>query len=131
MSNADFRANFAKLLAKAGDKADMVVRRTALELQSMMIERAPVDTGRFKSNFVAGIGTVNTDISAAPGSDATGRTATTLQGWKPGQTIFLTNSMIYARRLEFGWSKQAPAGMVRLAVANYSQALAKAVSDLK
>ena len=131
MSNSDFRANFAKLLSKAGDKADMVVRRTALELQSMMIERAPVDTGRFRSNFVAGIGTVNTDTSAAPGSDATGRTATTLQGWKPGQTIFLTNSMPYARRLEFGWSKQAPAGMVRLAVANYSQALAKAVGDLK
>ncbi len=131
MSNAVFRANFAKLLAKAGDKADMVVRRTALELQSMMIERAPVDTGRFKGNFQAGVGAANTDTSAAPGSDAKGRTATTLQGWKPGQTIFLTNSLVYARRLENGWSKQAPSGFVRLTVQNYSRALAKAVSELK
>lgn len=131
MSNADFKSNFAKLLAKAGAKADMVVKRTALELQSMMIEGAPVDTGRFKGNFQAGVGAVNADISAAAGSDAKGRTAAVLQGWKAGQTIFLTNSLPYARRLENGWSQQAPSGFVRLSVQNYSRALAETVRDIK
>lgn len=129
--NSDFKRDFAKLLAKVGAKAELVVRKTALELQSSMVRMSPVDTGRFKSNWQAGTGTANTDTSAAAGSDAKGRTATVLQGWKPGQTIFLTNSLPYARRLEFGWSKQAPAGMVRLTVQNYSRALAEAVKGIR
>lgn len=146
MSNAAFKRHFAALLKKAGDKASLVVRKTALELQSQMIEMTPVDSGRLKSNFQAGVGAVNTDTSAGAGSDAKGRTATVLEGWKVGQTIFLTNSMPYARTVEMGlfgkppgsangpktsggYSTQAPAGMVRLTVQNYSAALAKAVAS--
>jgi hypothetical protein len=56
-----------------------------------------------------------------------------LTGWKLGQTIFLSNSMPYSKRLEFGWSKHAPApnGIVRLTVQNYSAAIARAVAELK
>lgn len=126
-----FADDLNKLCKRAGDKAEMVVRKTALELQSGMIERSPVDTGRFKSNWACGVGAVNTDTSAAPGTDAEGRTRTVLEGWKPGQTIWLTNSLVYARRLENGWSQQAPSGMVRLTVQSYSQALARAVASIK
>jgi hypothetical protein len=131
MSNAAFKQNYARLLAKAGNKAELVVRKTAIELQSMMIARSPVDTGRFKGNWQAAIGTVNTDTSAAAGSDALGRTKTVLVGWKPGQTILLTNSMPYSIKLERGSSQQAPSGVVRLTVQNYSEALTRAVAELK
>lgn len=126
-----FAADLRKLCDRAGDKAEMVVRKTALELQSGMIERSPVDSGRFKSNWTCGVGAVNTDTSAAPGTDAEGRTRTVLEGWKPGQTIFLTNSLPYAARLERGWSKQAPTGVVRLTVQAYAQALKAAVESIK
>lgn len=126
-----FASDLRKLCDRAGDKAEMVVRKTALELQSGMIEKSPVDTGRFKGNWQCGIGTMNSDASAEPGSDAEGRTQAVLEGWKPGQTIWLTNSLVYARRLEAGWSQQAPAGMVRLTVQSYSEALKKAVASLK
>lgn len=126
-----FAADLNKLCKRAGDKAEMVVRKTALELQSGMISMSPVLTGRFKSNWTCGVGAVNTDTSAAPRTDAEGRTRTVLEGWKPGQTIFLTNSLVYARRLEAGWSQQAPAGMVRLTVQSYAQALKTAVESIK
>lgn len=131
MSNADFKQNFAKLLEKAGNKAELVVRKTALELQSSMIAMSPVDSGRFRSNWMAGVGVANTDTGAAPGTDALGRTGAVLTGWRPGQTILLTNSLSYGRKLEAGSSKQAPSGFVRLTVQNYSAALAKAVAELK
>ena len=134
MSNAAFKRDFAALLQKAGDKAEMVVRKTALELQSSMIGMAAVDTGRFKGNFQCGVGAVNATTDSPPdkGGGATiGRTQTVLEGWKVGQTIWLTNSLPYARRLEYGWSKQSPNGMVRLTVQNYSAALAKAVASIK
>ena len=54
-----------------------------------------------------------------------------LDQWTPGQTINLTNSMPYAKKLEDGSSTQAPSGVVRLAVQAYGDALAKAVSELK
>lgn len=129
-----FAENLNKLCARAGDKAQDVVRKTALELQAGMIEKSPVDTGRFKGNWQAGIGVVNTATDSGDdksGAGALGRTQTVLATWKPGQKIILTNSLPYAKRLEYGWSDQAPGGMVRLTVQAYSQALAKAVESIK
>ncbi|RQO83488.1 HK97 gp10 family phage protein [Acidovorax sp. FJL06] len=129
-----FAANLNKLCERAGDKAALVVRRAALELQSGMIERSPVDTGRFKGNWQCGIGSLNAATNSAAdssGQGALGRTATTLQGWTPGQTIVLSNSLPYAKRLENGWSQQAPSGMVRLTVQAYSDAVKKAVESIK
>lgn len=129
-----FAANLNALCARAGDKAELVVRKTALELQSMMVERSPVDTGRFKNNWQVGIGAVNTAANDGPdstGAGSIGRTEVALATWKPGQTIFLSNSLAYAKRLEEGYSLQAPSGMVRLSVQAYGDALAKAIAESK
>ena len=126
-----FAADLNRLCAKAGDKAEQVVRKTAIELQGGMIERSPVDTGRFKSNWQAGVGAINRATGDAPGSDAKGRTALAIATWKPGQTIYLTNSLPYANRLENGYSKQSPAGMVRLTVQEYGEYLKKAARSIK
>ena len=129
-----FAANLNKLCERAKDKAHIVVRKTAFELQGMMIDTSPVRTGRFRSNWAVGLGAINTSTDAAPdktGDAAKGRAQAALQGWKPGQTIYLSNSLPYARRLEMGWSKQAPQGMVRLTVQRYGDALAEAVKGLK
>lgn len=129
-----FAEDLRRQCDRAGDKAELVVRKTALELQSGMVERSPVDTGRFKGNWACGIGSMNTSTDAGEdktGAGAIGRTQTTLEGWKPGQAIWLTNSLPYARRLENGWSDQAPSGMVRLTVQSYAQALSAAVGSVK
>lgn len=126
-----FAADLNRLCAKAGDKAEQVVRKTAIELQGGMIERSPVDTGRFKSNWQAGVGAINRATGDAPGSDAKGRTALAIATWKPGQTIYLTNNLPYANRLENGYSKQSPAGMVRLTVQEYGEYLKKAARSIK
>lgn len=134
MSNAAFKRHFAALLKKAGDNAEIVVRKTALELQSSMVEMSPVDTGRFKANWQCGVGAVNTATDSGEdktGAAAIGRTQAALGSWKVGQTIMISNSLPYARRLEYGWSNQASGGMVRLTVQNYSRALAKAVASIK
>lgn len=130
-NNAEFKRKFAALLKKVGDDAETVVRKTAIEFQNAMIDRSPVDTGRFKSNWQCGIGAVNTSIADTAGSDAKGRTVTVLQGWNAGQTIWLTNSLPYAQRLEYGWSKQAPSGMVRLTVMDYERYLTKVLAEFK
>lgn len=131
IDNKAFKRNFSLLLQKAGAKAEMVVRKTALELQSSMVERSPVDTGRFRGNWQCGIGQMNAGTSDAPNSDAIGRTALALSAWTPGKTIWLTNSMPYSYKLEHGHSAQAPFGMVKLTVQNYATALAEAVRSIQ
>jgi len=129
-----FAENLNKLCERAKDKAHVVVRKTAFELQGMMIDMSPVDTGRFRGNWAVGLGAVNTKADASPdksGDAARGRAQAALQGWKPGQTIYLSNSVPYALRLERGWSQQAPTGVVRLTVQRYGDAMAEAVKELK
>jgi hypothetical protein len=126
-----FAADLQKLCDKAQGKMELVVRKTALQLQSSMISMSPVDTGRFRGNWQCGIGQKNTSTGDAPNSDALGRTAQALPAWKPGQMIWLTNSLPYSYRLEHGWSKQSPGGMVRLTIQSYTEALAKAVASTK
>ena len=129
-----FAADLKRLCDAAGDKAELVVRKAALDLGGQMVDRSPVDTGRFKSNWMTGIGAMDTSTTTA--ADPSGQPSRTklqaqVAGWKPGQTIWITNNLPYAYRLEHGYSKQAPGGMVRLAVQNYAQAVAKAAREVK
>ncbi len=117
-------------------KADMatVVRKTALSLGESMVLMSPVDTGRFRGNWQYGADAINTSTGGA--DDKSGRTSLNriqagIRGWKPGQTIYITNSLVYGPRLEAGWSKQAPAGFVRVSVANYQQYIADAIASVK
>lgn len=143
-----FARDLALLCQRAGDKAELVVRKTALDLYGQMIERSPVGNpdlwkspapegytgGRFKNNWQVGVGVLNDDTSREPsaqGGGALGAFDAAIRTWKPGQTIWMTNSMPYAKKLEYGHSKQAPGGMVRLAVQNYSQAIKKAADQVR
>lgn len=39
--------------------------------------------------------------------------------FNPGDTLTMLNSVPYIRRLEYGWSQQSPAGMLRLNAARW------------
>ncbi len=140
-----FASDLKKLCAKAGDNAEEVVRKVAIELQNGMIEKSPVGNpdlwkgkappgyvgGQFRANWQCGVGSINSVVSDPVGTDSIGKTRVKLEAWKPGQTIYLTNSLPYANRLEYGYSGQAPAGMVRLSVQEYGQYLKKAARSIK
>jgi len=169
-NNEAFKAGFARMIKAVGDKADEVVRKTALDMQTSMVNMSPVGDptgwlslnpysditvpgmktkkpktkkkapvgyvgGTLRANWQTGIGSVNTDTSAAPdktGNVSIDRTKTLMAEWKPGQTIFLTNTLPYAKAIEYGHSHtQAPQGMVRITVQNYAQYLAEAVNSVK
>lgn len=187
-----FAADLKKLCAAAGDKAELVVRRSALDLGGHMVDGSPVGNpdlwaenkgatymretynlfvdahnadigkgkgrlrrksqkalnaefgnkagkgytgGRFKNNWRTAVGG-SADNSTIDKPDRAGLTSrvlmdTVVYSWQPGQTIFITNSLPYAKKLEFGHSKQAPAGVVRLAVQNFATAVAKAAREVK
>ncbi len=120
----------AQAQAKLRKRADQALRALVLEASKRIVLRTPVRTGRARGNWHLASG--SPDLSTTESTDRTGgRTLTTiltkLEGMKGGDTIFLTNALPYIIPLEHGSSKQAPAGMVKITVAEL-QPLAREVA---
>jgi hypothetical protein len=109
----DFSEQVAAFAAKAKGCADAVVRDAVQEIGDRLIERSPVRTGRFRSNWVYGLGgasslvTDKTDGTVVMGIDAMPVDAA-------GRLHVISNNLPYALALEYGASRQAPQGMVGL-----------------
>jgi hypothetical protein len=96
---------------------DEHTRKTALLVWRGVILRSPVDTGRFRSNWQIGTGAMpsgTTDNTGGPMSFNVG-------GDLMGKTVYIVNNLPYARRLEEGWSDQAPHGMVAITLAEVNE----------
>lgn len=119
-----FTLDIQAFVAKAKKNPETVMRSVSLKLFSAIIKASPVDTGRFRGNWQTTGVTPATGLIA--GVDPTGNKAvnsaatfiTNATGW---DTFTLTNNLPYAERLEYGWSKQAPVGMVRVNIARFQQ----------
>ena len=84
--------------------------------------------GRLAGGFLA-TGTLKLDDKAGTATIAR-VTAETLK-LKAGEVIYLVNNLEYARALEYGHSKQAPKGMVRITVAEFPQVVRKAAQETR
>lgn len=133
-----------ELVSQAKDDIDTVVRRATLELFSSVGVKSPVDTGRFRANWNVQYATA--DLSTTASTDQ-GRMTTEIakvESLAVGGIVYMTNSLPYAAVLEFGgypnppkggegktvngFSKQAPAGMVRLSVVEFQSHVKAALS---
>ena len=77
--------------------------------------------GRFRANWQVGIGlmdTTTTEDTDAGGGKTLQRLSGEARRARAGNVVVISNSLPYAQRLENGWSKQAPSGMVRLTIAD-------------
>lgn len=135
MANETFGLDIARFVEKAKAAPEQVVRKVGLDLASRVVLRSPVDTGRFRANWNVAFGRVDTLTTLS--TDKTGgktieRVRVQLNGWQPGQDIYLTNSLPYAIPLEYGHSKkQAPLGMVRITVTEFQTFVDAAASEVR
>ena len=129
-----FTLDIQAFVAKAKKNPETVMRSVSLKLFSAIIKASPVDTGRFRGNWQTTGVTPATGLIA--GVDPTGNKAvnsaatfiTNAPGW---DTFTLTNNLPYAERLEYGWSKQAPTGIVRVNVIRFQQLINEEAAKVK
>lgn len=101
----------------------LIVSKLALEALSRVVMRSPVDLGRFRGNWNVSFGAMDTTTTTEldpTGQKTIAKGTGTISGYKGDNIIWLANSLPYANRLENGWSKQAPKGMVALTFAELS-----------
>lgn len=118
-----FAIDISKFSKKFGINANTAARKIILDIQRDTMLATPVDTGMLRSSWFVGIGAEPSGQAAAPdmGASAMSGAVSTLGSFKWGNTVYLTNNLPYANRIEFeGWSHtKAPAGMLRITVARY------------
>jgi len=127
-----FSRQIKRFAKKAGKNMDNVVRMSFIELSTRIVRRSPVGDptkwkgnapkgytgGRFRANWQAGVnrkpsGEVNsTNMASSTASISAAARA-------KARSYYLMNNLPYATSLENGHSRQAPAGIVKLAVAEW------------
>jgi hypothetical protein len=145
---ADFGKAVAAWSEKTGESVDDIVVATVMDLTRRVIRRTPVGNpdlwkssppegytgGQAKGNWIASIG----EPSAGVFDGVTAKNASKPMQWAmpsiqraPDNVYYLVNNLPYVVALEYGWSDQAPQGMVRLTVAEFNQSIEKAISKHK
>jgi hypothetical protein len=122
---ADRMDKLAKAIPEAASNTAIEVTQTIV---GDLAFKTPVDTSQALSNWIVtlgarNVGTIDPHFPGEHGSTQKGSAAQTiaeaqavLKAKKPGQVIFITNNLPYIRRLNDGYSGQAPAGFVERAV---------------
>lgn len=128
---SEFRAALEEWIGnQVPEVAVAVHQKVSLQALAGVVRKSPVDTGRFRANWQVSVNAPNLSeieaTEASPrGSNPSGRqigeAATRLEALKPYGITYIQNNLPYALRLETGYSKQAPQGMVALTLAELQQ----------
>lgn len=137
MTNAQFRGDIKRWTAKSNNAMELYARRVTRELHNRIVFNTPVDKGQLHWNWQIGNGSINGLVEKHTGTDKSGayaKAAVAINSIKiNGQIVYITNSVEYAYRIEYaGWSHtKAPAGMMRVALAEMGSILNKAAFEVK
>lgn len=130
-----FALDVSKFVEKAKKNPEKVMRQVSIKLFSAIIKASPVDTGRFRMNWMASGGTPaagTTDATDKSGNIAIGNATSFVLKATDWHEFTLTNNLPYAQQLEYGhWSKQAPQGMVRINVSRFQQLINEEANKVK
>jgi hypothetical protein len=99
---------------KAHRRAEHIARSAVMQLGAETVLGSPVDTGRFRGNWQFGTTLPEGEVIGPFSPNVMPDFSEVESTLDLGDTAFLINNLPYARALEYGHSKQFPAGIVRL-----------------
>ena len=143
-----FALDLQRFAEKTKEKAHDAVGAIVVNIARRIDERSPVGDARYWVNpppagYVGGHFRANWQLGVEvrpageiagvdPSGEATqSRIVAAIPEDAAGRVFFLTNNAPYARRLEEGWSRQAPQGMVGLTVVEFQQIVDQAVEAVQ
>jgi len=117
-----------RLAQRAQAQFEDVARKATYDLFRAVVLKSPVDTGRFRSNW-----NVTASVPSFTYSESTNVSRADSETLKAltlpvGGVVYLSNGLPYANRLEYGYSNQAPSGMIRTSVADFNRFVDRALA---
>lgn len=142
-----FALDLQKFATKCADKADDLVGNVVVRIAAELDRRSPVGDvtywlsppprgyigGHFRANWQLGVGVRPAGEVAGvdpSGSRTLGGIIAEIPEQSAGKVFWLVNNTPYAQRLENGWSRQAPQGLVGLTVVMFQQVVRDAVEAM-
>ena len=142
-----FSLDLQKFAAKAGKRADDAVGNIVVRIAAELDRRSPVGDatywknkppkgyvgGRFRGNWQLGVGTLpagETGRIDKTGEATLGAIVARIPEDAAGKIYWIANNVPYAQRIEHGWSRQAPEGLVGLTVVGFQTIVREAVAAL-
>lgn len=145
---ATFAEQVKAFADKTNEKTNLIVKKIVVDIGTRLVLRSPVGDpsywvspppagyvgGRFRANWQYGLDAADTKTSEE--IDKTGATTISrVTGEVPSEAVghvhYITNSLPYSMRLENGWSRQAPHGMVALTEEEFTPIVREAAAQLK
>lgn len=135
-----FSSMVSKFAKAAPEQANAVIRKSTLELFTDIIMDTPVKTGRARGNWQVSFGSPASGVLDERGdkesdnktsSPTAGVITDALNSDRTTSVIFLTNNLPYIKKLEYGYSKKSPRGMVRKNLLKANATLLKNIMAVK
>lgn len=143
----DFTAQLSEFIESAKGAIEATQREIIIDIGRSVIKMSPVGNpdswekgkapkgyvgGTFRNNWNFSISTPDlstTDETDISGSKAIARLVEGAIEFQAGQTAYITNNLPYAIPLEYGYSDQAPDGMVRITIAKFTEIVEEAIRN--
>ena len=127
---ADFYDIINDWVEQTEDKLDDVLQTVVIMVGKSLITLSPVDTGLFRGNWQLSYSGTDGPINRL---DQTGNATISelvdrSKSFTAGQVAYIQNHVFYGHDLEYGSSKQAPKGMVRITAARFNQIVQEALA---
>lgn len=153
-----FSLQIAEWVAKTKGDMDKIVRFALMSIDGKLVQRSPVGDakfwihpapkgyagGRFRGAWIVSQWTPNASDSGLSrvssgtggfidkdGSATLAAHAGVISEARSGNIYYLYNPMPYGKRIEEGWSSQAPAGVVALTVVEWNNIVEAAVNGVR
>ena len=141
-----FSIQLKEFADKAKARSDDVVGRVVANIAKRLDERSPVGDasywkskppkgyvgGRFRGNWQLGVQSVpsgETGRIDPSGSSTVSAIVATIPTEAAGKVYYLANNVPYAERIEEGWSRQAPSGLVVLTAMEFQPIVVESVGE--
>jgi len=108
-----FKSDISRFNLKVAKGSTRFFRKVGIAAYQNITNLTPVDEGRAKANWYPATNFVDQSASKNVSFDS-GRADSQFTNVDPGDTMNISNSLPYIKKLELGSSLQAPQGMVRL-----------------
>ena len=137
VSGVDFGAAVDGWCKESENRLTAVFRESAQRVASIAANGVPVDTGFARASVRASLDEMPAIIAGSRGkegqsySDNFGQITATIAGAQLGQTINVGWTASYVIYLEYGHSKQAPQGFVRLAAEQWPTIVSGVIAEAK
>lgn len=137
VKNLSFSAQIDAWVAKIPDRAERVWKESTKRVVSIANNGVPVDLGFARASIrgsTESMPAIDPDFDnkeRKPYADAFGEIVLLIENATLGQTIYVGWTASYVLPLEFGHSKQAPSGFVRLAAAQWPRIVGEVTAEAK